>query len=158
RILIEAGSASVPRASSGGASSPLRFRYSRLITGPAAHWARARWCVLALAVFFLSVPVLGDESAPAARQTILIYYANETSKAAVQSDNYRKVLAVLRNNGGPQAEPAAASISRDGERFPVFVRRDVNDLLDAARRWKFDLAVFTNEMAFENRFLFYRAS
>jgi hypothetical protein len=95
---------------------------------------------------------------PAQHQSVLIFYANETSQAAARSENYANVLAVLQRTGGAQAEQAAASVLRDAERFPQLVKRDVAELAAAARRWKFDLAVFTNEMAFERRYLFYRAA
>jgi hypothetical protein len=95
---------------------------------------------------------------PAPRHAVLIFYANETSQAAAHSENYAKVLAVLRRAGGAQAEQASASIVRDAERFPALVQRDIGDLLAAAQRWKFDAAVFTNEMAFAGRYLLYRAA
>jgi hypothetical protein len=95
---------------------------------------------------------------PAQRQSVLIFYANETSQEAVRSENYANVLAVLRRTGGLEAERTAASVLRDAERFPELVKRDIADLVSAAQRWKFDLAVFTNEMAFDGRYMFYRAA
>jgi hypothetical protein len=92
------------------------------------------------------------------RHSVLIFYANETSAAAAHSENYAEVLAVLRRNGGAQAERAAASVLGDAERFPQLVKRDLDELQSAARRWKFDLAVFTNELALAGTYLFYRAA
>src|ERR1700716_581652 len=60
---------------------------------------------------------------PSRRQSVLIFYANETSQAAARSENYANVLAVLRLTGGPQAEQTAASVLRDAERFPELVKR-----------------------------------
>ena len=38
------------------------------------------------------------------------------------------------------------------------MKRDLAELVSAAQRWKFDLVLFTNEMAFERRYLLYLAS
>jgi hypothetical protein len=95
---------------------------------------------------------------PSQRQSVLIFYANETSQAAARSENYANVLAVLRRTGGLQAERAATSVLRDAERFPELVKRDLAELMSAAKHWKFDLAVFTNEMAFDRRYMFYRTA
>src|SRR5258708_29633657 len=87
--------------------------------------------------------------APPRRQSVLIFYANETSQATARSENYANVLAVLRRTGGPQAEQTAASVLRDTERFPELVKRDLAELGSAAQRWKFDLVFVTTETAFE---------
>lgn len=113
---------------------------------------------LLAAAFCLLADAGGSAGATASRQAVLIFYANETSQAAAHSENYAKVLGVLKRTGGAQADKATASILRDAERFPALVKRDIGDLLAAARRGKFDLAVFTNKMAFEHRYLLYRAA
>jgi hypothetical protein len=113
--------------------------------------------VLGVAALFSVAADSADASETVSRHSILIFYANETSRAAAQSVNYAKVLAVLHRTGGPLAEQAAASILRDAERFPALVKRDSGDLLAAAQRWKFDLAVFTNEMALQGQYIFYSA-
>lgn len=89
---------------------------------------------------------------------VLIYYANETSQQAARSANYAAVLSVLDGISGPTAAALSRNIRVDASEFPQVVRRDADALLAAARRFDFDLVVFTNEAALADEFRVYRGS
>lgn len=95
---------------------------------------------------------------PSAHKKIVIYYANETSKQAADSKNYALLLSVLRKSSNPEAAAIADGIESDTRGFPAVVRRDVKAILAAARRLKLDFAAFTNAMALDGRYLFYRST
>lgn len=87
---------------------------------------------------------------------VVIYYANETTQRATRSENYTTVLSTLRNSTNPIAATIADSIVYDSKAFPAAVQRDADGLLVAAKRWGFDLVVFTNTLVDDSRYLFYR--
>jgi hypothetical protein len=92
------------------------------------------------------------------RQRLLLYYGDETSTQAIQSENYAALLAVLRSSSNPRAATVAASVVSDAENFPRLIQRDVDALRTQAKRLGFDLAIFTNALAFDGQFLLYRAA
>jgi hypothetical protein len=91
------------------------------------------------------------------RHQLLVYYADETAAQAAQSENYAALLTVLRGSSNPLAATVAAGIITDAEKFPLLVRRDVDALELQAKRLGFDLAIFTNALAFEGQYLLFRA-
>ena len=93
----------------------------------------------------------------AARHRLLLYYGDETSTQAIQSENYAALLAVLRSSSSPRAAAVATSVVSDADNFPRLIQRDVEALQLQAKRLGFDLAIFTNALAFDGHFLLYRA-
>ena len=94
----------------------------------------------------------------AAQNQLIVYYANETTKQAATFANDASLLSVLRRSSNPVAARVADNIVADANKFPASVQLDVNGLLKSAKRHRFDLAVFTNALALEDRYLFYRSS
>ena len=88
------------------------------------------------------------------RRAVVVYYANEASQQALQSENYRTLLELLRSAATPEAAKLASDILEDAREFPQLVRRDVSALARAAADYRFDLVAFTNAWALEGRFLF----
>ena len=86
-----------------------------------------------------------------ARHQLLIYYADETSTQAAQSENYAALLSVLRSSSTPLAATVLAGIISDAEKFPLLVQRDIDALELQAKRLGFDLAIFTNALAFDGQ-------
>ena len=99
-----------------------------------------------------------DVAHDATRHRVLIYYANETSAQAAASENYAALLKVLQRSASPLAKTAADSILLDARKMPALVQRDIAALTKQAERLGFDLAIFTNDLAFERRYLFHRAA
>ena len=93
----------------------------------------------------------------APRHRLLLYYGDETSTQAIQSENYADLLSVLRSSSSPRAATVAASVVSDAANFPRLIQRDVEALQLQAKRLGFDLAIFTNALAFDGHFLLYRA-
>jgi hypothetical protein len=116
--------------------------------------------VLGAASLFLFVGSFGFAGGAAAqsapRHKLVVYYGDETSARAAQSENYATLLAVLRMSPSPLAAGAVDNILADAAGLPRLVQRDADALRDQARRLGFDLATFTNAMAFEHRYLFLR--
>lgn len=99
----------------------------------------------------------GGAAAKQDRHPILVYYGDETSAQAAQSDNYATLLEVLRGSKNPRAAAVVESILTDAERFPLLVRRDIEALKVQAKRLGFDLAIFTNALAFDGKYQLFRA-
>jgi hypothetical protein len=97
------------------------------------------------------------QASDARRHRLLLYYGDETSTQAIRSENYAALLAVLRSSSNPRAATVATSVVSDAENFPRLIQRDVDALRLQAKRVGFDLAVFTNALAFDGHFLLYRA-
>jgi hypothetical protein len=102
---------------------------------------------------------LGAEPAAAndVRHQLLVYYGDETSARASKSANYAALLEVLHASTNRRAAIVAESVVTDAERFPLLVRRDVEALKVQAQRLGFDLAIFTNALAFEGEYQLFRA-
>lgn len=92
------------------------------------------------------------------RHQVVVYYANETTSQAAHSVNYAILLRVLRESSNPSASALADEIVRDTTEYPEAARSDIKGLLTDAKRHHFDLAVFTNAMALDQKYLFYRSS
>jgi len=92
-----------------------------------------------------------------ARHPLFVYYGDETSTQAAQSENYAALLDILRSSNNPRAAKVAESIVTDAEKFPLLVERDIEALKVQAKRLGFDLAIFTNALAFEGNYLLFRA-
>ena len=92
------------------------------------------------------------------RHPLLVYYGDETSAQASQSENYAALLEVLRETATAVARQRWPKASlTDAERFPLLVRRDIETLKVQAKRLGFDLAIFTNAMAFDGTYQLFRA-
>ena len=111
--------------------------------------------VLAAALQFVSSPGSADEIAR--RHQLLVYYGNETPKAAAESSNYAALLSILRQSPTALAATLLKGIEEDARDFPAIVQRDIAALLATARRHRISLAVFTNAMALQREYVFYSA-
>ncbi len=107
-------------------------------------------------VFFLLMSGAPARANPDERQRLLVYYANETAAEAARSDNYAALLAILRKSANPAALRIAQSVENDARKFAALAARDERDLLAAAARIGFDLAIFTNARTFAGHYLHYR--
>lgn len=90
-------------------------------------------------------------SAVAAR-TIVVYYAGETTEAAVGSPNYRALVATLEASSSPSAAGALRSLKIEAEVFLKLIDSDIAILRLAAARLDVDLLVFTNRLAAAGRY------
>jgi hypothetical protein len=99
----------------------------------------------------------GQAAANDGRHQLFVYYGDETSARASQSDNYAALLEVLRESAKPRAATVAESVVTDAERFPLLIRRDIEALKVQAKRLGFDLAIFTNALAFDGAYQLLRA-
>ena len=111
-----------------------------------------------LVIAFACAAAAAAASAAAGRHEVVVYYANETTSDAARSVNYARLLSVLRQGHGPVETDALASIVDDERLFPNSVNAQIAALLAAAKRNRFDLAVFTNAATLHHQFQFYRAS
>jgi len=100
----------------------------------------------------------GEAAAKDARHPLLVYYGDETSAQAAQSENYAALLEVLRSSESPRASVVAENIVKDAEKFPLLVKRDIEALKAQAKRLGFDLAIFTNALAFDGAYQIHRAA
>ena len=91
------------------------------------------------------------------RHPLLVYYGDETSAQASQSENYASLLEVLKSSDSPRAAAVAKSIVKDAEQFPRLVERDIKALKGQAQRLGFDLAIFTNAFAFSGKYQLFGA-
>ena len=117
----------------------------------------ARWSpILALFLWGLALSGVGTATAEV-RHPLLVYYGDETSAQAAQSENYAALFEVLRNSDSPRAAKVAKSIATDAEKFPLLVQRDIEALKVQARRLGIDLAIFTNALALDAEYQLFRA-
>jgi hypothetical protein len=117
--------------------------------------------VLVIGLGLFAAEPLRAESEPASqppRQRVLLYYGDETSTQAIQSENYAALLAVLRGSSAPRAAIVAAGVVSDADNCPRLNHPDADALQLQPKRLGFDLAIFTNALAFDGRFLLYRAN
>jgi hypothetical protein len=89
-------------------------------------------------------------SAVAART--ILYYAGETTEAAVGSPNYRALVATLEASSAPSAAGALKSLKIEAEVFPKLIDSDIAILRQQAVRLDADLLVFTNRLAAAGRY------
>jgi hypothetical protein len=115
--------------------------------------------IVTAALFLVSLLSFAHGTEAGGRRTqALIYYGNETSQQAAQSANYATLLSILRNSTSATAATLARNILSDATESSAVVRRDADALLAAARRLKFDLVVFTNDLALKGQFWSYRSA
>jgi hypothetical protein len=100
---------------------------------------------------------LGSAAEIQPRHQLLVYYGNETPRAASESPNYTALLSILRQSPTALAATLLKGIEDDARNFPEVVQRDVDALLATASRLRISLAVFTNAMALQQGYLFYSA-
>ncbi len=116
------------------------------------EWLQTLFIVLVTAV----ASATASGAVVAAPHQVVVYYANETAARVAGSANYASLLAALKQSAKPSAAALAAALVQDATEYPAAVHTDVNALIGAARRGRFDLAVFTNTLALEAQYLFYR--
>jgi hypothetical protein len=87
-------------------------------------------------------------------QPVVIYYGNETTGIALGSENYRALFAILRDLRNETGLNAVSRLREEAANAPIIVSRDSNSLESASRLYRFDLAVFTNEMALNKKYRF----
>ena len=89
---------------------------------------------------------------------VLIYYGNETTAQAAASQNYSVLLSSLRGYGGQRGRDIAAAIENDIVASAAAISGEVQALLASCGRLNADIAVFTNALTRNGRFLFCRAA
>lgn len=97
-------------------------------------------------------------AAPPPRNLLLVYYANETSERVASSQTYAVLQAAIAKSTNPDARALGPILSRDAVAFPAAVQSDAAALTEAAVRLRFDLAIFTNALAYEHRYLLVRGA
>ncbi len=115
------------------------------------------WLIAAIAI--IGPPHLAGAAPrePAGQDLLFVYYANETPEQALkQSPNLTTLLALLHQSRAPLAGKLATIIETDIGDFRAQADRDQVALLEAARRIGFDLAIFTNTLAQDGTYRFYR--
>ena len=108
-------------------------------------------CLFAL--FALLSAAYATDAGAEPRRRVFVYYANETSLTAARSDNYRRLLAALRESDSSVGEQLASTIEADVQSFRSVVQKDEIDLMQAARQIGFDLVIFTNARTLDGHFL-----
>jgi hypothetical protein len=101
---------------------------------------------------------MDEADAAMVTRSVVAYYANETTLQTSESENYAALLSVLRKSTNPLSARIAEDLVRDAREFPLAVAGDVQVLLAEARQHNFDLAVFTNALAQEHRYLIFKSS
>lgn len=89
-------------------------------------------------------------------RSMIIYYANETVPEALESRNYRALFAILGKIQNTSGFAAAESLRSDSRTFRAKVIRDVASLRNVAGSGATDLAVFTNALALQGKYLVVR--
>jgi hypothetical protein len=138
----------------------LLFGLSKQCHGPASSRWRAFLCLLFF-LSFLSIQLpkkaIADSFPSLNRaQLVTVFYANETSGVAFSSDHYRKLLKILESTQGQLAARIRADLIADAVDFPASVASNAAALREYARRFRFDLVIFTNELTLKQRYAVYR--
>ncbi len=84
---------------------------------------------------------------------VLIYYANETQRDAIDSPNYRRLLAALGASGSAKAKRIIDNLRIDAEVFPTIVENETAAILRRAIALGFHARVFTNALAIRGQYL-----
>lgn len=90
-------------------------------------------------------------------RSLVIYYANETVPEALESRNYRALLAILDGIQGPAGLAAADSLRSDAQTFRAKVLKDIVSLEKVSLSEATDLTVFTNTLALQSKYLVVRS-
>lgn len=104
-------------------------------------------------IFLVALFLLWCAFDSANARSLIIYYANETVPEALESRNYRALLAVLDGMQNEVGSAAANGLRSDAQTFRTKVLQDISSLQNAARSNAFDLAVFTNTLALQGKYL-----
>lgn len=111
-------------------------------------------CLITVLSAFPAIASSQDDPGP---QSVLIYYGNETSELAqADSSNLKRLRTLLQQSTAPIAARLSDIIETDLTDFRTQVERDQTDLLSAAQRIGFDLAIFTNTLVQTAQYKFYR--
>ncbi len=114
------------------------------------------FCICLIAILSASIANASSLDEPGSH-SVLIYYGNETSeRAQANSSNLKRLRTLLRQSKAPIAARLSSIIEADLTDFRAQVGRDRADLLAAAQRIGFDLAIFTNTLAQTAQYMFYR--
>jgi hypothetical protein len=90
-------------------------------------------------------------------RSLLIYYANETVPEILDSRNYQALLSVLDGMQNQIGFAAAEDLRSDTQTFRAKVFKDVNSLRNAAQSGAIDLAVFTNTLVLQSKYMVVRS-
>ena len=97
------------------------------------------------------------DASPRNEQTVVVYYANGTTAQAINSEPYQSLLNILAASGRMIGTDLAAALTQDARAFSSSVQHKATEFLTQARRRKFDLAIFTNELALAHQYVFFSA-
>jgi len=111
-----------------------------------------------IAVCALALGCIAPAAAAPPRHQLVIYYANETTERAVRSLSYAVLLSALARSNSEAATRLTEILAFDARVFPEAARADTAALQLAAARLGLDLAVFTNALALEGKYLFVRGA
>ncbi len=113
--------------------------------------------LLFAAVLVLNMAVSAAGPADGPERTVIVYYANETTDRAYNSENYQKLFEILRESRNPNAKDIIAALTSEMHEFTTAVERDTEGLMRAAKTHNFDLVIFTNALALDGHYRFYDA-
>ena len=108
-------------------------------------------------VSILLVILLWCVSDSANARSLIIYYANETVPEALGSRNYRALLSVLDSMQNEVGVAAADGLRSDAQTFRAKVLKDISSFLRVSSLNAVDLAVFTNALTLEGKYLVARS-
>lgn len=114
----------------------------------------------AFALFPGSLGVASDRhnaTAAVPRHTTIIYYANETVKQVSDLVQFARLQAILRRSRSQAGDRLIKMLQGDVELYPQIVERESSALQAMAKRSHTNLAIFSNKLALEGRYLFYDA-
>ena len=114
----------------------------------------------AFALFPGSLGVASDRhnaTAAVPRHTTIIYYANETVKQVSDLVQFARLQAILRRSRSQAGDQLIKMLQGDVELYPQIVERESSALQAMAKRSHTNLAIFSNKLALEGRYLFYDA-
>ena len=110
-----------------------------------------------LGVLLLSSFAVFSRIPHSSHEQILVYYVNETIADAENTPNNYRLLSALAN-GEPKLETIRSSLIADFRYYHQAADKSIADLLFVARKRRFDLAIFSNQLALRGYWLFYKAS
>lgn len=85
----------------------------------------------------------------------IVYYANDTSGAALESANYQAFIKILDKSGAASAIEIRDALVADAHESTKISYRDISALRRSAQRARIALIVFSNTLALEKRYLVY---